>query len=390
MNSPLDGILVADFSRILAGPLATTTLADLGARVIKVERPGSGDDTRQWGPPYSPSGSTYFESVNRNKESVCLDLASADDRALAFELARRADVVIENFGSGVMDAAGLGYAAVRNANPAVIYASISGFGTAASLPGYDFIVQAVGGLMSVTGQPDGEPLKAGVALVDVLAGKDAAIDILAALYARQATGVGTRLEIALLSSLQAALVNQAQAWLGAGVVPGRLGNAHPSIAPYQTLRCADGPLAVAVGNDAQFAKFCAAIGADELQADSRFATNPDRVRHRDELVQLVEVRLASATAPEWESRLRAAGVPAGRVATVAEGFALADELGLEPTIEVIDAAGVVVGTQVRHPVRWSPPLDSRRDAPPTLGEHDAAIRAWLAVALGHPAPPVRH
>jgi crotonobetainyl-CoA:carnitine CoA-transferase CaiB-like acyl-CoA transferase len=390
MTSPLDGILVADFSRILAGPLATTTLADLGARVIKVERPGSGDDTRQWGPPYSATGTTYFESVNRNKESVCFDLTARADRALAFELARRSDVVIENFGSGVMDAAGLGYEAVRAANPRVVYASISGFGAAAALPGYDFIVQAVGGLMSVTGEPDGEPLKAGVALVDVLAGKDAAIDVLAALLARQTTGVGARLEIALLSSLQGALVNQAQAWLGAGVVPGRLGNAHPSIAPYQTLHCSDGPLAVAVGNDAQFARFCQVIGAQELATDGRFGSNPERVWQRDELVPLIEARLASATAPEWESRLRAAGVPAGRVATIAEGFALAHELGLEPTIEVTDARGAVVGTQVRHPVRWSPPLDSRRDAPPALGEHDAAIRAWLTAPVPEAAPPVQH
>jgi crotonobetainyl-CoA:carnitine CoA-transferase CaiB-like acyl-CoA transferase len=392
VSSPLNGILVADFSRILAGPLATTTLADLGARVIKVERPGSGDDTRQWGPPYSATGSTYFESVNRNKESVCFDLASHADRALAFELARRADVVVENFGSGVMDAAGLGYEAVRAANPGVVYASISGFGAAAGLPGYDFIVQAVGGLMSVTGRSDGEPLKAGVALVDVLAGKDVAIDVLAALHARAATGVGARLEIALLSSLQAALVNQAQAWLGAGIVPSRLGNAHPSIAPYQTLNCSDGPLAVAVavGNDAQFGKFCEIIGAGELTTDERFRTNPDRVRHRDTLVALVEARLSSATAPEWESRLRSAGVPAGRVATIAEGFALAHELGLEPTIEVTDATGAVVGTQVRHPVRWSPPLDPRRDAPPTLGEHDAAIRAWLAAPLPGPTARVQH
>jgi crotonobetainyl-CoA:carnitine CoA-transferase CaiB-like acyl-CoA transferase len=385
VNSPLNGILIADFSRILAGPLATTTLADLGARVIKIERPGSGDDTRQWGPPYSATGSTYFESVNRNKESVCFDLANPADRALALELARRADVVIENFASGVMDAAGLGYDAVRAVNPGVVYASISGFGATAGLPGYDFIVQAVGGLMSVTGRSDGEPLKAGVALVDVLAGKDVAIDVLAALHARAASGVGARLEITLLSSLQAALVNQAQAWLGAGVVPGRLGNAHPSIAPYQTLNCSDGPLAVAVGNDAQFGKFCAVIGVDELSTDDRFRTNPDRVRHREELVALVEARLASGTAPEWELRLRSAGVPAGRVATIAEGLALAHELGLEPTIEVTDATGAVVGTQVRHPVRWSPPLDRRRDAPPTLGEHDAAIRAWLAAPLPGPS-----
>jgi crotonobetainyl-CoA:carnitine CoA-transferase CaiB-like acyl-CoA transferase len=185
-------------------------------------------------------------------------------------------------------------------------------------------------------------------------------------------------------------VNQAQAWLGAGVVPGRLGNAHPSIAPYQTLRGSDGPLAVAVGNDAQFVRFCGVIDAEELSTDPRFRTNPERVRHRDELVPLIEARLASATAAEWESRLRAAAVPAGRVATIAEGFALADELGLEPTIGVTDATGAVVGTQVRHPVRWSPPLDSRRDAPPALGEHDAAVRAWLAAPPPESAPRVQH
>ena len=382
MVSPLSGILVADFSRVLAGPLATMTLADLGARVIKVERPGTGDDTRAWGPPFSETGSTYFESVNRNKESICLDLADAADRALASELATRADVVIENFRPGTMDAAGLGYDAIRQLNPGVVYASITGFGAGAGadIPGYDFVVQALGGLMSITGEADGVPMKVGVALVDVLTAKDVAIGVLAALRAREVSGAGARLELTLLSSLQGALANQAQAWLGAGVAPGRLGNAHPSIAPYQTLNCADGELAIAVGNDLQFAKLCDALGAQELASDARFATNPDRVGHREELAALLEARLSGGTALEWERRLGAVGVPAGRVATIAEGLALATSLGLEPTIEVTDAAGRVVGTQVRHPVRWSPPLDPRRDAPPALGEHDAALRRWLSRA----------
>lgn len=378
--SPLNGILVADFSRVLAGPLATMTLADLGARVIKVERPGLGDDTRAWGPPFSATGSTYFESVNRNKESVCFDLSEAGDRALALELASRADVVVENFAPGRMAAAGLGYDAVREANPGVVYASVSGFGVGvgADIPGYDFVVQALGGLMSVTGEADGEPLKVGVALVDVLTAKDLAIGVLAALRAREASGLGAHLELTLLSSLQGALANQGQAWLGAGVVPGRLGNVHPSIAPYQTLACADGMIAVAVGNDSQFAKLCAVLGVAALTTDARFATNPDRVRNREALVQLLEDRLLADDATEWERRFVAAGVPAGHVATIAEGLELAESLGLRPTIDLTDAAGDVVGRQVRHPVQWTPPLDPRRDAPPALGQHDAAIRAWLA------------
>jgi crotonobetainyl-CoA:carnitine CoA-transferase CaiB-like acyl-CoA transferase len=384
--SPLKGRLVADFSRVLAGPLATMTLADLGARVIKVERPGAGDDTRSWGPPFSATGSTYFESVNRNKESVCLDLRVAADRALAFELAARADVVVENFAPGTMDSYGLGYDAVRLANRGVVYASISGFGAGAgaSIPGYDFVVQALGGLMSITGESDGEPLKVGVALVDVLTAKDVAIGVLAALVERDTSGLGARLEFTLLTSLAGGLANQAQAWLGAGVSPRRLGNVHPSIAPYQALACADGPIAVAVGNDSQFAKLCAVIRAPHLASDPRFRANPDRVRNRDALVPLLERELSGATAIEWESRLTAAGVPAGHVATIAEGLELAASLGLEPTIEVEDSSGRVVATQVRHPARWTPSLDPRRDAPPRLGEHDSAIRDWLNAPRADP------
>jgi len=382
LSRPLEGILVADFSRILAGPLATVTLADLGARVIKVERPGTGDDTRGWGPPYSATGATYFEGINRNKESICLDLSDDADRAAARELALRADVLVENFKPGGMDRLGLGYHALSLENPGLVYASITGFGTigGADLLGYDFLVQALGGLMSITGDADGEPMKVGVALVDVLTAKDTAIGILAALTARARTGRGARLELNLLSSLQGALANQGQAYLGAGVVPKRMGNAHPSIVPYQLLACADGPLAVACGNDPQFARLAEALGVPGLASDERFATNSARVRNRVELIAILHGRLAGDTALSWELRLTAAGVPAGRVATIDEGIELAETLGLAPTIDVQDASGTTVGRQIRHPATWTPPLAPRTGAPPALGEHGDAIRAWLAGA----------
>ena len=379
-SGPLSGILVADFSRVLAGPLATMTLADLGARVIKVERPNIGDDTRSWGPPFSATGSTYFESVNRNKESVCLDLTQSGDLTLARNLIARADIVVENFKPGVMQKLGLGYDDARATNPGVVYASISGFGSAGGreLLGYDFVVQALGGLMSITGEADGAPLKAGVALVDVLTAKDAVAGILAALLQRRSTGLGALLELNLLSSLQGSLVNQAQAYLGAGVVPTRLGNTHPSIAPYETLDCADGPLAVACGNDAQFRRFATVLGAPQLLEDPRFLDNSQRVANRAALVPLLEAQLQRHGAAEWQRQLTEVGVPAGRVGTVADGFALAESLGLEPTIEVLDASGVAVATQVRHPITWSPPITRKNIAPPLLGQQDAAVREWLA------------
>ena len=376
---PLDGVLVADFSRVLAGPLCTMTLADLGARVIKVERPDTGDDTRAWGPPYSETGATYFESVNRNKESVCLDLRDGDGRELARELALRADVVVENFKPGGMAKLGLGYEEISRENPGVVYVSVSGFGTAqgAHLAGYDFLVQAVGGLMSITGAADGEPTKVGVALVDVLTAKDATIGALAALEARRRTGRGAHIDVSLLSSLQGALVNQGQAYLGAGKVPERMGNAHPSIVPYQLLRCADAPLAVTVGNDAQFRRFTAVLGIPDVADDERFATNSARVEHRDDLVSLLEEALSTRTAREWQEALTAEGVPAGKVAGIDEGVTLAEDLGLEPTMDVQDREGRTVGRQFRHPARWTPPLESPTVAPPQLGQDTETIVAWL-------------
>ena len=381
---PLDGILVADFSRVLAGPLCTMTLADLGARVIKVERPDSGDDTRSWGPPWSATGATYFESVNRNKESVCLDLGDEQGRKLARELALRADVLVENFKPGGMDRLGLGYAELSAANPGLVYASISGFGDGGGreLPGYDFVVQALGGLMSITGEAGGTPLKAGVALVDVLTAKDTAIAVLAALQARGATGRGSHIKLNLLSSLQGALANQAQAYLGAGVVPGPMGNAHPSIVPYQLLACADVPLAVACGNDAQFARLARELGAPELAAEERFATNSARVQHRKELIPLLESCLAAAPAAHWQERLSRAGIPAGKVSGIDEGIAFAESLGLEPVLEVRDADGAPAGRQIRHPAQWEPALAPRAEAPPKLGQHTEEILDWLQ----EPAP----
>ena len=380
---PLDGVLVADFSRVLAGPLATMTLADLGARVVKVEKPVTGDDTRSWGPPFSETGSTYFDSVNRNKESVCLDLSDVSpggDNALARELASRADVVIENFKPGGMAKLGLGYDDIVALNPGVIYVSISGFGSAggADLPGYDFMVQAVGGLMSITGAAEGAPTKVGVAVVDILTAKDATIGILAALQARHTTGRGARLEVNLLSSLQGALANQAQAFLGADIVPSRMGNAHPSIAPYELLTCADTSLAVACGNDGQFRKLTQVLEIAHAAVDERFATNSARVHHRTALVALLEGRLATNTAEYWQGRLEAAGVPAGRVGSVADGVTLAQELGLNPTIEVHGEDGTVAARQIRHPILWHPSFETRTQAPPLLGQHSDAIRRWLA------------
>jgi len=383
-GGPLAGVLVADFSRVLAGPLCTMTLADLGATVVKVERPGSGDDTRSWGPPWSATGTTYFESVNRSKLSVTLDLADDGDRAMARELARRADVLVENFKPGTLDRLGLGHDQVAAENPGIVYCSVTGFGSGAGAdrPGYDFVVQALGGLMSITGDADGEPTKAGVALVDVLTGKDAAIGVLAALAERARTGRGCRVEVNLLSSLLGSLVNQAQSYLETGRSPSRLGNRHPSIAPYETLHCRDGLLAVACGNDGQFARLAATLGAPLLAEDERFATNAARVGHREELVAALEKLLAAADSAVWQQRLTAAGVPAGMVGTVADGFALAESLGLAPT--VTPPTG---GTPTpRHAATYSTGLVQPPTPPPLLGADDALVRGWLSDPT---CPPLR-
>jgi crotonobetainyl-CoA:carnitine CoA-transferase CaiB-like acyl-CoA transferase len=380
---PLDGVVVADFSRVLAGPLATMFLADLGATVIKVERPGSGDDTRAWGPPFVGDLSTYFTSVNRNKRSITLDLTDADDLAVAHRLADRADVMVENFRPGALRAFALDDRAARARNPGLIYCSISGFGAGAGaeLAGYDFVVQAVGGLMSVTGAPDGPPTKVGVALVDVLAGLHATIAIQAALRERDRTGAGQTVEINLLSSLLSSLVNQGAGYLNGGGVPTRMGNQHPSIAPYETLSTADGPLAVAVGNDGQFQRFTAAIGHAELGFDERFATNPARVGHRVELVAALENALSADTSANWVTRLRAVGVPCGPVHDIAGAVALATSLGLEPIARTDPIATDPIRTDpirtMSSPLRFSRTPVRYDRPPPRLGADSTEVRAWL-------------
>jgi crotonobetainyl-CoA:carnitine CoA-transferase CaiB-like acyl-CoA transferase len=375
MNPPLDGLLVADLSRVLAGPTAAVTLADLGARVVKVERAGSGDDTRAWGPPWTGSSSSYFECANRSKESLAVDFSDAGELALVQALVARADVVIENFRAGALVRFGLDHATVAQANPAAVYCSITGFGSGAGAerPGYDFLVQAMGGLMSITGERDGEPTKVGVALVDLLTAKDAAIGILAALRHREQTGRGQHVEVNLLSSLLGSLANQASAYLTTGIAPGRMGNQHPSIAPYETLRCGDGVLAVCCGNDGQFLRLAVAVGAGELAADPRFATNADRVGHRAALVEQLERRLLQDDAASWSERLAAAGVPAGSVGDIGAALALAEVLGLDPLVHVGDGHP----PQVRHPATYSAFEVRAPSAPPALGQHTEVLHAEL-------------
>lgn len=369
---------MADFSRVLAGPLTTMTLADLGADVIKVERPGVGDETRSWGPPWTPRASSYFECVNRSKRSIALDLKDPKDLLLARRIALEADVLVENFLDGTMARAGLGYEDLAADNPGLVYCSITGFGRedGAETPGYDFVVQAVGGLMSITGHEESGPTKAGVALVDVLTSKDATIGILAALTERSRTGRGQRVEVALLSSLLSGLVNQAAGALTTGTSPGLMGNQHPSIAPYETLRCADADLAVACGNDRQFRSLVTVLGDPTLADDPRFVSNPARVAHRRELVGALEGLLAHGDVARWSEALGEAGVPAGPVNDILTAVELARTLGLDPTWTVGE------GEQVRHPVRYSRSGTREPSPPPGLDEHAAEVRA----ELGSPKP----
>ncbi|MFB9384250.1 CaiB/BaiF CoA transferase family protein [Pseudonocardia petroleophila] len=371
-TGPLAGVVVADFSRILAGPYATMLLADLGATVIKVEGPPLGDDTRTWTPPVADDGTaTYYLSINRNKRSIVLDLRDADDLALAQRLAGRADVLVENFKPGGLARFGLDHPTVSAANPGVVYASISGFGPDSGLPGYDLLAQAVSGLMSVTGEADGPPLRAGVAALDVMTGLHAAVAILAALRHRDATGEGQLVQTNLLSAALSGLVNHTSAVLAAGATPRRLGNAHLSLFPYEPLPTGDGELIVIAANDGQFRKLAEAIGAPELLEDPRFGSMGDRNAHRDELRPLLLARLATRSAQEWFDALSAVGVPCGPIQTVGEGLALADRLGLDP---VVRPGGV---PSVRNPVTYSATPPAYHRPPPGLGADDAEVRAWL-------------
>ncbi len=368
MGGALSGLRIVDFSRVLAGPFATMLLADLGAAVTKIERPGVGDDTRHWGPPYDDLGqATYFQSINRNKSSLALDLGDPGSLARARELALGADVVVENFRPDVMPKLGLGSAELRAANPRLVYCSITGFGgtgEGARMPGYDLLIQALGGLMSVTGEAGGGPLKVGVALVDVLCGILAATGILAAIEAREAGGAGRAVEVDLLSSLLWAMGPDGDS-AAAAEAPGRLGNAEPGFAPCEVLAAADGPLVIAIGDDEQFARLCRALGLPGLAFDRRFGRNAERLEHRGELRAVLERALAGAPAADWAAALRRRDVPAGAVADLASAFAAAADLGLDPIVELARERGEPLRL-TRNPIAMSATPPTYRSPPPDL------------------------
>jgi crotonobetainyl-CoA:carnitine CoA-transferase CaiB-like acyl-CoA transferase len=376
VSGPLAGLLVADFSRVLAGPYCTMILGDLGADVIKVEGPG-GDDTRHWMPPVREGVSTYYLSINRNKRSIQLNLRDDDDRVAAMELARRADIMVENFKPGGLRQFGLDYESVRALNPSVIYASITGFGSGggAHLPGYDLIVEAMSGLMSLQGDEDGPPYRAGVAIFDVMSGLQTAIGVLAALEHRRRTGEGQLVEVNLLAAALAGMVNQTGAFASAGVVPHRMGNSHPSLFPYEPLPTGDGDLVIAAGNDTQFRNLCATLGAPELADEERFAANSGRTANRDQLRPLLIERLKARSAAEWFDELIAVGVPCGPINSVAGGVAFAEQIGLDPVVQAGEGASAVPG--IRNPLRFSATAARYALPPPTLDEHGKQIRAWL-------------
>ncbi|MFZ3555260.1 CaiB/BaiF CoA transferase family protein [Streptomyces sp. BH055] len=378
----LSGLVVADFGRVLAAPYLTMLLADLGAEVIKVERPGTGDETRSWGPPFADGEATYFLGVNRNKRSVALDLTEDSGREAARAIAARADVLVENFRPGTMDKLGLGYEELSALNPGLVYCSVTGFGTAegAALPGYDLLVQAMGGLMSVTGEPGGQGTKAGVALVDVITGMHAGLGVMAALRHRERTGEGQKVEVSLLTSLLSALTNQASAHVAGGVVPRAMGNKHPSIAPYEVVDAKDRPLALAVGNDRQFGSLCAALGVPALADDPRFASNTARVAHREELLAELGERLRERGADEWFETLTAVGVPCGPINDLGEAFAFAERLGLDPRVDIDDPNRDTPAAQVANPIRLSAAPAAYVTAPPRLGEHTEQILADLGLS----------
>ena len=382
----LSHVRVLDLSRVLAGPWASQVLADLGAEVIKVERPGTGDDTRAWGPPFlrgaggaQTSESAYFVSTNRGKKSITVDLSRPEGQAIVRRLAERADVLVENYRIGTLERWGLGYEPLAAANPRLVYCSISGFGRSgpyAGRAGYDFLVQAMGGLMSVTGEPDGPPLKVGVAIADLLTGMYAATAVLAALAHRERSGRGQRVELALLDVQVAMLANQAESFLVTGEPPARVGNAHPSIVPYQAFATRDGHVVVAVGNDAQFARLCEVVGRPELAGDARFATNAARVESREALVAALAPLLAARRGADWVAALEAAGVPCGPINDLAQVFA-------DPQVRHrglrLEAAHPVAGTvpMVASPIHLSETPVQSDIAPPTLGQHTREVLTEL-------------
>jgi crotonobetainyl-CoA:carnitine CoA-transferase CaiB-like acyl-CoA transferase len=373
---PLAGIRVADFSRVLAGPLATMLLGDLGADVVKVERPVTGDDTRGWGPPFVGGDAAYFLSLNRNKRSVTLDLATEDGRSAARRLALASDVVVENFRPGLMERFGLDHTSLSAEHPGLVYCSLTAFGEGdeTARPGYDIIVQALSGLMSFTGYPGGEPTKVGVALLDVICGLYACNAIQAGLLGRNATGRGSRVSVSLFDASVAALVNQAANYLLGGLVPQPLGNAHPNIVPYQLFEAADRPFILAAGNDRLFERTCGVIGRPELASDERFATNADRVRNRDQLIPIVSEELARRPAAEWLTALEAASVPCAPVRTLDEVFASPEGAASIQTIDDPERGSLRL---VADPIRVDGRVPPARIPPPRLGEHSDEVRSEL-------------
>jgi crotonobetainyl-CoA:carnitine CoA-transferase CaiB-like acyl-CoA transferase len=376
---PLSGIRVADFSRVLAGPLATMVLADLGADVIKVERPETGDDTRGWGPPFLGDDAAYFLSLNRNKRSVELDLATGEGRDAARRLALSCDVVVENFRPGLMERFGLDHPSLSGERPDIVTCSLTAFGdgeSGAARPGYDIIVQAMSGLMSFTGHPGGEPTKVGVALLDVICGLYAASAIQAALIGRRATGRGSHVSVSLFDASVAALVNQAANYLIGGIVPEPMGNQHPNIVPYQLFEAADRPFILAAGNDRLFERTCTAIGRPELSRDERFATNEDRVRNRDALISILVDAFASAGADHWLAELTAAAVPCAPVHRLDEVFASPEG---RTTIQEVDDPVRGTFRLVADPIRVDGVRPPVRRPPPALGEHTDDVLSELDV-----------
>jgi crotonobetainyl-CoA:carnitine CoA-transferase CaiB-like acyl-CoA transferase len=390
--APLTGIRVLDLTRVLAGPWCTQNLADLGAEVIKIERPGAGDDTRAWGPPYlkdeagnDTTEAAYYLSANRNKMSVALDIASPRGAELVRELALQSDILVENFKVGGLKKYGLDYESLKAINPRLIYCSITGFGQTgpyASRPGYDFMIQGMGGLMSITGErddlPGGGPQKAGVAVADLMTGMYSTVGILAALLERANSGLGQHIDMALLDCQVSMMANQNLNFMTSGVAPKRAGNAHQNLVPYQVFAAADGHLIVAVGNDSQFRNYCGAIGLPELSADPRFSTNPQRVKNRTELVPLLAERMATGARDHWLAALEAVGVPAGPINTLDQVYEDPHVLARQMKRELPHpAAGKV--PMAASPLKFSDsPVEYRRP-PPMLGEHTAQV---LAEKLG--------
>jgi formyl-CoA transferase len=382
MQRPLEGIRVLDLSRVLAGPYCTMTLGDLGADVIKVEQPGLGDDTRRWGPPWAGGESAYYLCVNRNKRSITLDLKSEQGKEILFELARSSDIVVENFKVGGLDRMGIGYGDLSSINPGLIWCSVTGYGQTgpySQRAGYDFIAQGEAGIMSITGEMNGEPMKVGVAIVDITTGLFSSNAILAALHARSVTGKGQFIDSSLFTSAIGWLANVGSNYLTTGNVPGRLGNAHPNIVPYQSFRAKDLWLNIGAGNDRQFAALCRILGLDHLIEDPRFSNNPSRVEHRDELIPLIQDVLETRNVDDWIEEISGAGIPCGPINTLDRVFEHPQAVHRNMMVEIDHpTAGTIKLAGIPYQMSETPPAIERH--PPLLGEHTEEI---LSTELGY-------